>query len=110
MNRDLITLNEVLNAGNSIFFYQEETTGAWVAYGYSAYLLAQTANCNFISSFSKVMQMPCTCVSEADFKKIVRVNMSTIECLDGFYYLPCPSSVDDINYQQWVQDLKAISL
>ena len=36
MNTDLITINEVVNDGSSIFFYQEEMSGAWVTYGYSA--------------------------------------------------------------------------
>ena len=39
MNKDLITLNEVLNSGSSIDLYQEENTGLWATYGYSAYLL-----------------------------------------------------------------------
>ena len=38
MNKDLITLNEVLNSGSSIDLYQEENTGLWATYGYSAYL------------------------------------------------------------------------
>ena len=40
MNEELITMNEVLNDGSSIYFYQQESTGIWVTYGYSAYLLA----------------------------------------------------------------------
>ena len=37
MNEELITMIEVLNDGSSTYFYQQESTGIWVTYGYSAY-------------------------------------------------------------------------
>lgn len=40
MNEELITMNEVLNDGSSIYFYQQGSTSIWATYGYSAYLLA----------------------------------------------------------------------
>lgn len=106
MNLDLITLNEVLNDGSKIFFYQEEITDAWVAWGYSAYLLSQMNGVKNLTSFSDKMQMPCVCISNADFKGIVRDNMATIECKDGFYMLPTQMQVDDDEYQKWVASLK----
>lgn len=106
MNLDLVTLNEVLNDGSTIFFYREETTDAWVAWGYSAYLLSQMPGVNHLSSFSDKMQMPCVCISPADFKGIVRNHMATIECKDGYYLLPTTSQVDDDAYQEWVTSLK----
>ena len=106
MNLDLVTLNEVLNDGSSIFFYQEETTDAWVAWGYSAYLLSQMSGVNKLSSFSDKMQMPCVCISQADFKGIVRNHMATMECKDGYYLLRTTSQVDEDAYQEWVTSLK----
>ena len=106
MNTDLITLNEVLNNGSSIYFYQQESTGIWVTYGYSAYQLAHMQNIKSLSSFSEHMQMPCACITAADFKGIVKENMSTIECKDGFYLLPAKEEVDVNAYQNWIASLK----
>lgn len=106
MNNDLITINEVVNDGTCIFFYQEEMSGVWVTYGYSAYLLSQMSNIKTLSSYSELMQMPCVCISNIDFKGIVRNNMSTIECRDGFFYLPTSSKVDEDEYRQWTNSLK----
>ena len=106
MNLDLVTLNEVLNDGSTIFFYQEETTDAWVAWGYSAYLLSQMPGVNHLSSFSDKMQMPCVCISNTDFKAIVRNHVATMECKDGYYLLPTTAQVDEDAYQEWVTSLK----
>lgn len=106
MNRDLITLNEVLNNGSSIFFYQEEMSGAWVTYGYSAYLLSQMEGIQYISSFHEQMQMPCVCITNTVFVGIVRENSKAIECRDGYYLLPTIATVDEMAYQQWTAHLK----
>ena len=37
MNDELITLNEVFNSGQSIYFYQDEISNVWATWGYSAY-------------------------------------------------------------------------
>lgn len=106
MNRDIITLNEVLNDGTGIFFYQEEMSEVWVAYGYSAYLLSQMLGNKTLQSFSELMQMPCVCLTNADFKSVVRSHMKTIECRDGYYYLPTTMRVDEDAYKQWTNNLK----
>ena len=106
MNLDLVTLNEVLNDGSTIYFYQEETTDAWVAWGYSAYLLSQMPGVNTLTSFSDKMQMPCVSISNKDFKGIVRNHVATIECKDGYYRLRTTAQVEDDAYQEWVTSLK----
>ena len=106
MNPDLITLNEVLNNGDRIYFYQEETTGTWTTYGYSAFLLSQMNGVKCLTSFSDKMQMPCACITATDFKGIVKNNMSTIECKDGFFLLPAKEKVDANAYQNWIASLK----
>lgn len=106
MNTDLITLNEVLNNGESVYFYQEPMTGSWVTYGYSAFQLSQMNGISSIASFSEKMQMPCVCITEATFRGIVKENMKTIECKDGYYLLPTKAQVDDDAYQKWVTSLK----
>lgn len=106
MNQDLVTLNEVLNNGTSIYFYQEEKTEAWVAYGYSAYLLSQRKELKHLAGFSEHMQMPWACITKVDFRNIVRDNTKTIECKDGFYVLPTETKVDEEAYQNWVVSLK----
>lgn len=107
MNREMITLHEALNDGRSIYFYQEEASGVWVSYGYSAYLLSRMSGVNILSSFSELMQMPCVCITNADFRSIVKSNMSTIECRDGYYHLPTNQAVDDDKYKHWTNSLKS---
>ena len=106
MNDELITLNEVLNSGQSIYFYQDEISNVWATWGYSAYHLVHMEGIKCVTSFSEKMQMPCACITAADFKGIVKDNMSTIECKDGFYLLPAKEKVDANAYQNWVASLK----
>lgn len=106
MNNELITLNEVLNSGQSIFLYQDEMLNVWAAWGYSAYLLSHMDGVKCLTSFSDKMQMPFACITATDFKGIVKENMSTIECKDGFYQLPAKEKVDANAYQNWVASLK----
>lgn len=106
MSDDIITLNEALNDGSSIYFYQQESTGIWVTYGYSAYLLAHMQNINCLSSFSEHMQMPCACVTEAEFKKLVVANRKVIEVKDGYYHLSTNTNIEQDSYQIWTNSLK----
>lgn len=106
MNEELITLNEVLNGGNKIFFYQSRDTGMWVAYGYSAYLLFRRENFKGIASFSRQMQMPCVCVSEVDFKNMLVENKDAFDRREDYYFLSIDIEVDEIEYQKWVKTLK----
>ena len=106
MNKDLVTLNEVLNNGGSIDLYQEKNTGLWVTYGYSAYLLFHQNGIQCLANFSAHIQMPCVCITEADFKKMVAENLQTIEANDGYYRLPTKSRVDADSYRIWVNSLK----
>ena len=106
MNTDLITLNEVLNNGDSIYFYQDEISNVWATWGYSAYHLVHMEGIKCVTSFSEKMQMPCACITAADFKGIVKDNMSTIECKNGFYLLSAKEKVDANAYQNWVASLK----
>ena len=106
MNDELITLNEVLNSGQSIYFYQDEISNVWATWGYSAYLLSRMNGVKCLTSFSDKMQMPCACITAADFKGIVKDNMSTIECKNGLYLLSAKEKVDANAYQNWVASLK----
>lgn len=106
INDELITLNEVLNSGQSIYFYQDEISNVWATWGYSAYHLVHMEGIKCVTSFSEKMQMPCACITAADFKRIVKDNMNTIECKDGFYLLSAKEKVDANAYQNWVASLK----
>ena len=106
MNKDLITLNEVLNSGSSIDLYQEENTGLWATFGYSAYLLFHQNGIQCLANFSIHMQMPCVCITEADLKRLVAENPQTIEANDGYYHLSSESRIDADSYRIWVNSLK----
>ena len=106
MYKDLITLNEVLNSGSSIDLYQEENTGLWATYGYSAYLLFHQNGIQCQANFSIHMQMPCVCITEADLKRLVTENPQTIEANDGYYHLSTESRIDAASYRIWENSLK----
>lgn len=104
MNIELITLNEVLNDGSQIFFYQEETTGIWVAWGYSAFLLHSMVGEKCLASYSELMQMPSTLISHSDFTRIVS---STLDATTNrTCQLQTNLKVDAEEYQKWVEELK----
>ncbi|MBQ8501958.1 MAG: hypothetical protein IJ494_06650 [Bacteroides sp.] len=104
MNRDLMTLNEVL--GNGIYFYREELTGLWMTFGYSAYLLSQIDGLHTLSGYSENMQMPCVCIANTDFRKMVSDHASVVECKDGYYHWHTACEVDASAYQRWTESLK----
>ena len=106
INDELITLNEVFNNGQSIYFYQDEISNVWATWGYSAYHLVHMEGIKCVTSFSEKMQMPCACITAADFKGFVKDNMSTIECKNGFYLLSAKEKVGANAYQNWVASLK----
>lgn len=106
MNDELITMNEVFNDGNKIYFYQDQNTGMWKTYGYSAFLLSQVASNDHIASFSEYMQMPCTCITDTTFKSIVKENMKTISLKENYYELLTELSIGTESYQKWVVSLK----
>lgn len=106
MNYELITLNEVVNSGQSIYFYRDEISNVWTTWGYSAYLLSHMDGVKCLTSFSDKMQMPCAYIAATDFERIVKDNMSTIENKNGFYLLPAKEKVDANAYQNWVASLK----
>ena len=106
MNYELITLNEVVNSGQSIYFYRDEISNVWTTWGYSAYLLSRMNGIKCLTSFSNKMQMPCACITAADFERIVKDNMSTIENKNGIYILLTNEKVDANAYQNWVTSLK----
>ncbi len=106
MNDDVITMNEVLNNGDGIYFYHEKNTGLWLTFGYSAYLLTLKGEVKYLESFSERMQMPCVSISESDFRELLRKNVETIECKDGYYYLPTESVVSADDYRNWVKKVR----
>ena len=106
MNYELITLNEVVNSGQSIYFYLDEISNVWTTWGYSAYLLSRMNGIKCLTSFSNKMQMPCACITAADFERIVKDNMSTIENKNGIYILLTNEKVDANAYLNWVTSLK----
>lgn len=106
VNEDVVTMNEVLNTEQGIYFYQDKSIGGWVAYGYSAYLLSQIDGMNHLASFSERMQMPCVCIADVDFRKLVKENAKSIICKDGWYYLPMKKTVDTGDYNNWVKKVR----
>ena len=106
MNQELITFNEVFNAGNTIYFYNDEITATWVTFGYSAFLLSRVDNITSLATYSNSMQMPCVTLSEAEFKKLHLAHRDSFTAGDSGYLMSVDAQVDDTQYQAWVQGLR----
>ena len=106
MNQELITLNEVFNTGNTIYFYNDEITATWVTFGYSAYLLSRFDNITCLATYSNPMQMPCVTLSEAEFKILHLAHRDSFTAGDSGYLMSVATQVDETQYQAWVQGLR----
>ena len=106
MNDELITINEVLNSGQNIYLYKNETLNLWTTWGYSAYLLSNMDGIKCLTSFSDKMQMPCTCITATNLEGIFRNGIDSLERKEEFYLLSVKEKVDADAYQNWVASLK----
>lgn len=106
MNKDLITLNEVLNSGSSIDLYQEENTGLWATYGYSAYLLIPSERDSVSGEFFNTYADALCMYNRSRPQRLVAENPQTIEANDGYYHLSTESRIDADSYRIWVNSLK----
>ena len=106
MNDELITLNEIQNEGNRIYFYKDEILGVWTTWGYSSYNLAHMVGIKYVASFSEKMQMPCACITEGCFREIINNNIQFTEYKDGSYSLTIEKSINPNLYRDWVMSLK----
>ncbi len=78
MNTDIITINECNNDGKTIHVYYQPISGAWFAYGFSAFLLknlCQYRDIQALESYSKEMQMPWNVVSKYPFDNHCIINI-----------------------------------
>lgn len=106
MNQELITLNEVLTDGSTLFIYREDQTGNWVSYGYSAYLLSLMFGRNYLSGFSDTMQMPFVSITDSDFRKVFNDRPDLVGPDSDNYRFSTTVSVDSESYRHWVDGLK----
>lgn len=106
MNQELITLNEVLTDGSTLFIYREDQTGNWVSYGYSAYLLSLMFGRNNLSGFSDTMQMPFVSITDSDFRKVFNDRPDLVGPDSDNYRFSTTVSVDSESYRRWVDGLK----
>lgn len=106
MNSEFITYNEVINDGRMIHLYREERTGLWIAFGYSAYLIANRTDVASISSFSDELQMPSVALSASAREQLIQTYTSTSKGFDKYDLITCEERVDVSAYQDWVKSIK----
>lgn len=104
MNKDLITLNEVQNDGQTIHLYFNTEVGLYVAYGFSAFFASHIVN--VITAFSEDLMMPVALMRKAD---VTELRMSTIKHEHDYhvYYrleLKNKMALDD--YSRWAKSVK----
>lgn len=109
MNTELITLNECRNEGRNIHLYHNESAHVWIAYGYSAYALRLYVKCHKfdnLRSFSYVLQMPCTLVSEQTVRNIRKTERLLEEHIGSYILFEMPHAIDTTDYLKWVTKLR----
>ena len=104
MNTELISANEIISNGKTIYLYYNDVIGAWMAFGESAFHLKGEKDCLF--SYSADLQMLCA-VCPASVIAEIKTKGTVIEDLPGSRLaLQAEAQVDGESYKQWTTQLR----
>lgn len=102
---EVITRNEVMNDGKSIYLYFNGLIGLYAAYGFSAYLLSK--NTEVKVSYSEGLQMPVVVINPThldEVKKALKVKIHK----QGFCCLTVDEPVNESDYSIWAESVRGI--
>lgn len=102
MNPEVITLKEVLNDGTQINLHLNGTTGAYAAYGFSAFNLCKVAGqkgIEAVAAYSNEMAMPVVQISAKELAKLTGQSGEAVS-------LKTDLDIDRAEYRNWVQGLR----
>lgn len=103
MNKEAITMNEVVNDGKTIHLYFNPEVGLYVAYGFSAFFASHIVD--VMASYSEDMQMPVVLLRKPDVEEL---RMSTIKKehdYHQYYKLELKHKLELDDYQRWVDSV-----
>ena len=104
IDKDLITMNEVMNDGKTIHLYFNQEVGLYVAYGFSAFFAAHIVD--IIASFSEDMQMPVALLKKPEVSEL-RLSCNKIRHdYHVYYHLELKQELGLDDYARWVESVK----
>lgn len=102
MNPEVITLKEVMNDGSQINLHLNGATGAYAAYGFSAFNLYKVAGqkeIEAVAAYSNEMAMPVVQISAKELAKLTGQSGEAVS-------LKTDLDIDRAEYRNWVQGLR----
>lgn len=109
MDHSRIYKIELVNDGSGINLFHDRTTGAWCAFGKSAYGLRLFHKSNGypnMRGYSQELQMPCTISGLDAMPDLLKSAGRILGQSDSEIQLVMPDRVDDSSYARWVKKLK----
>ncbi len=101
MDKNIITLQEVANDGQSVFLYFYEMTGMYLAFGLSTYYVTMVTEP--FMSYSEALQMPVALLSR-DHIRFLRQSLKMVEHRKKEYYrFQLRMHVGEAGYEKWAQ-------
>jgi len=101
MDKDIITIQEVENDGQSIFLYYDKMAGVYLAYGLSAYYATMVTDP--MISYSEEMMMPVVLLKRENILYL-RQSLKKIDHTPKTYYrFRLRSYIGEGDYDRWAQ-------
>ena len=101
MEKDLITLQEVANDGQTIYLYYDEMAGVYAAYGLSAYY--STMVTEPYMSYSEAMQMPVALLRRSHVNALRQSLRKLEHTVKRFYRFQTRTLIGEAGYEKWAQ-------
>ena len=106
MNKDRITMNEIVNDGRSIHMYFDEKTGRYMAFGASAYYLTKLLDAEvLVTNYSKEMQMPIVAIT-TKYVEILKKQFHVVSFYEGYVHLRQEKAFYEEDYSEWAENLR----
>ena len=105
MYKDVITMREVCNGGNTINLYYSRGLKAYMAYGMSAYCAYEFLS-SLPISYSDDMQMPVVRLTELQVDYLTQ-RLTSVKCQRDFYCkLVMDRAMSDADYDKWASTVR----
>ena len=106
MDDMVILMNEVNNSGNIVHLYLSPSSGQYVAYGYSAYLVFRIVR-GVPTYYDEDMQMPMVKLEDRHLK-MIGVNTTEHLRINGEYLrLKALQTIKEDDYAEWAGFLRS---
>lgn len=103
MDRNVITLKEVANDGQSVFLYYDAMAGVYLAFGLSAYYTTMVTEPYM--SYSEEMQMPVALLRREHILYL-RQSLKKVEHeVKRYYKFQMRTVVGEAGYDRWAQNI-----